>query len=190
MHVFSGCLLCGDVFVVKGEAFGKGIVSVMSDTPSSGSWDFGNEAVDVEALQEAADRIGLSSALGDGSCLVEEVFSDVLIAEAHQGVFATQHGFEQGQVMGINGIEASIGTPLVPAWPSQFAQGLLVGYAGWGATQRLKVVVVGTERYFPISVEVGHPFGHGIPAHHQLSLAPAHAADLELSRMVDHCFYA
>ena len=128
--------------------------------------------------------------MGGGFGLCEEVLSDVLIAEAHQGVFAAQYGGEQVEVVRVGGVEAPIGTSLVPALPRQCGEALMAGSGVWGGRQRLKVVLVGTERDFPIAVEVGHAFGHGIPAHHALSLPYAPAADLELPWMVDHCFDA
>ena len=109
------------------------------------------------------------------------MLADVLIAEAHQGVFAIQHGGEEG------GVEASIGTSLVPAWSGTCSEAVMAGCGVWGGRQRLKIVLVGRQRDFPIGVEVGHPFGHEIPAHHQLSVVPTHAVDpRELTWMVDH----
>ena len=178
------------MIVVKGEAFRECVVAVTSDAPSSGPWDFGNQAVDVEPFEEATDGIGVPSAMGGGFGLCEEVLSDVLIAEAHQGVFAAQYGGEQGEVVGVGRVKAPIGTSLVPVWPRQCAEALMSGSGVRGCGQRLKVALVGRQRDFPIAVEVGHAFGHGIPAHHALSSPYAPAANLELPWMVDHCFDA
>ena len=91
----------------------------MCDAPPSGAWDFGDQAANVKALEEAADSVGLTSALWDGCSGCEEMLADVLIAEAHQGVFAFQHGVEEGEVVDFGGVEAPIGTSLVPAWSGQ-----------------------------------------------------------------------
>ena len=59
-------------------------------------------------LRSRLTGVGLPSALVEGSGLFEEVFADVLIAEAHQGVFAFQDGGEEGEVVGIGRVEAPI----------------------------------------------------------------------------------
>ena len=132
----------------------------------------------------------MPSALQQGCGLLEEVCSDVLVAEAHKGVFAFQHSGKQVEVVKVGGVKAPIGTSLVPAWPRQCAEALMSGSGVWCGGQRLKVALVGRQRDFPIAVEVGHAFGHGIPAHHALSSPYAPAANLELPWMVDHCFDA
>ena len=73
----------------------------------------------MKPLEETADGVGLTSALWDGCRGCEEMLADVLIAEAHQGVFAFQHGGEKGEVVDVGGVEAPIGTSLVPAWSGQ-----------------------------------------------------------------------
>ena len=165
-------------------------MSGLCDAPPSGPWDFSDQASNVKPLEEATDGVGLASALWDGCGGCEEMFTDVLVAEAHQGVFAFQHGVEEGEVVDIGGVEAPVGTSLVPAWSGQRGKAVMAGCGVWGGRERLKIVLVGCQRDFPIAVEVGHALGHGIPADHPLSLANTLAANLELPWMVDHCFYA
>ena len=91
----------------------------MCDAPPSGPRDFSDQAANVKPFEEAADGVGLTSALWDGCSGCEEMFTDVLIAEAHQCVFTFQHGGEEGEIVDIGGVEAPIGTSLVLAWSRQ-----------------------------------------------------------------------
>ncbi len=77
--------------------------------------------------------------------MFEEVFSDVPIAEAHQGVFAFQDGGEEVEVAGVGGIEAPIGTPPVPAWSGKCGEAVTALRGVWCCCQRMKVVLVGLQ---------------------------------------------
>lgn len=56
-------------------------MSGIGDAPSSGPWDFHNQATHVSTFEDAAGGIGVPSAVGKGCGLCEEMFADVSITE-------------------------------------------------------------------------------------------------------------
>lgn len=69
------------------------------DIPPSSSWDLGDVAVGVQALEHACHAGSVASCLGGIGCLAEEDFPDLTVTEARDDVLAAHDGGDESGVV-------------------------------------------------------------------------------------------
>ena len=158
------------------------------DFPATGSGHFGDEAVDVQALEYAGDS-GTLTALGslvDGHR--EDDLADITIAESSNGMFATHDGAEHENILFGGGIESAKGSR---SFADRFCA-LAEQLTGRGGVvddgQSIDVSLIGPEGDLSVLVEVRNAFGHGAPGHKGFAVSYALAPDPKVLRVVDDGF--
>lgn len=170
------------------DGHGHKLLALGGDFPAPGSRHFGDESVDMEALEETGD----SSTVTALDCFVErrgeQCHADIAIAKAADSMLAAHDSIEQTDVLFGCGVESAKGA-------FSFANGFcaltdqLTGSIGVvDDGKSINVSLVGREGDLSILVEVCNAFGHGAPGHKGFAVSYALTPDHEVPGVVDDCF--
>src|SRR4029453_7066597 len=116
----GGGVVVGEAVVVECDGGCHDALAVAGDAVAASAWDLGAEAVAAEFDDEPGDAFASSVGLVTaGGLSWVEPFGDVGVAEAADGVLASEGSSEQGEVVGVGGAEAGGGAPGVGSGPDQ-----------------------------------------------------------------------
>lgn len=158
-------------------------------TPSAGMRDFGDEAADVESLEDTRD-LGAEFSLSSGVRGRIKGFADVGVAEAVQAVLTGGKRPENRDIFLGGRIKAAISALIMDNAAGAGAKELLrfVGIMNNG--ERLQVSGVGGLSDFGVTIETGDALGHRKPADDSFAFTIAMTASEKAIRMIDDGFDA
>ena len=109
---------------MEGEGGREDALAIRGDAVEALAGDLGDKMVPSELGDEPGDAGATAVGLrGGGWWSRVEVSRDVGVAEAGDGVPASEHGPEQGQVGGAERVEAGVVVPVSGPWPAQGVDG-------------------------------------------------------------------
>lgn len=174
------------VFAVDDQYGAHECMTLLGEAPTTTAWNFGDQTVDVQSLEQSRYSGALAGAFPLSSCWLEETASNVLIAKAVDGVLAAHGSGEESDVVRSGRVEAPVGAVVLANRPSQGREAM-PGLSGiLDRSQGIEIPTVGGQRDLGVTREVADPFGHWIPAHHLLAVTDAASPDLELIGTIDN----
>ena len=174
------------MFTVQGEHSCHNSVALVGDTPTATTWDFRNEAVDVESFKQPGDARPLAGSVLSISTGLEQLIADVPIPKAMDGMLAPHDGCEELDVLLGGRVEPPVGPTVLAARLGQRPKALTRLGRVIHDDQCIQVSLVDCEADLGITAEVGDALGHRIPAHDLFPPADAPSPGFEFVRTIDH----
>ena len=162
-------------------------VAVCSDSPAMRAWNFGDEGLGVQKLEQSAGTMTLSMVFKIVGRRFVELLANVGVAKALKTVFAPYHSSQQINLVFARRVQSTMAASFC-ASSSADTLNLLLEFSGVRRDRQcIQITSIGRHADFPITRHVAHAFTHWKPVRHNFALSFSRSTHFKFTRIVDHC---